>query len=85
MLSSLGFYPVNPANGKYDLERPDFPEAIINFGDNEFKIIAHNYSPDNVYVSKVMLNQSELSRRYITHEEIMNGGILEFWMTSEKQ
>ncbi|MBF6309245.1 glycoside hydrolase family 92 protein, partial [Nocardia farcinica] len=48
-------------------------------------IVAHNYSPDNIYVSKVMLNHAELNRLYITHEEIMNGGILEFYMTSEKQ
>lgn len=85
IFSSLGFYPVNPANGKYDLGRPDFPEAIIKAGDREFKIIAHNYSPDNIYVSKVMLNQAELNRHYITHEEIMNGGILEFYMAAEKQ
>jgi predicted alpha-1,2-mannosidase len=27
IFSSLGLYPVNPANGKYDLGRPYFPEA----------------------------------------------------------
>jgi len=85
VFSSLGFYPVNPANGKYDLGRPNFREAIIKAGNKEFKIIAHNYSRDNIYVSEVMLNHAELNRLYISHEEIMNGGILEFYMTSEKQ
>jgi putative alpha-1,2-mannosidase len=35
-----------------------------------------------VYVKKVLLNGQLLNRRYITHDEIMKGGKLEFYMSA---
>jgi putative alpha-1,2-mannosidase len=36
-----------------------------------------------VYVKKVLLNGQLLDRRYITHDEIMKGGKLEFFMSAK--
>ena len=48
-----------------------------------FSVIAHNNSPENVYVQQVSLNGKELKRPYILHNEIVNGGELVFEMGKE--
>ena len=84
LFSALGFYPVNPANGRYDLGVPAFDRAEIQVGNQRiFVIQALNLSPENRYVRSIRLNQSLLDRLYITYDEIMSGGVLEFEMTDE--
>jgi len=49
IFSAMGFYPVNPANGRYDLGTPIFPKTEIVLQDNlTFQIISNNYSEDNI-------------------------------------
>lgn len=84
VLSALGFYPVNPASGIYDLGSPVFDTAIIQLENHRrFTIISHNNSAQNVYVEAIKLNGLEYDKNYITHKQIMNGGKLEFYMSSE--
>jgi len=81
VLSTLGFYPVNPVSCKYDLGTPNFEKAIINLpSGKKFIIKTKNFSKNNPYVEKILLNGTELKRLYITHEEIMKGGVLKFIM-----
>ncbi len=84
VLSALGFYPVNPANGIYDLGSPIFDTAVIQLENKRnFTIIAHNNSDKNVYVQKVKLNGREYNKSFITHKIILKGGTLEFFMGPE--
>lgn len=81
VFSALGFYPMAPGTDRYDLGSPLVKEAEINLENgNSFRITAVNQSPENVYVRKVELNGSKLDRLYITHDEIMQGGRLVFYM-----
>ncbi len=81
VFSALGFYPVNPANGIYDLGSPIFDTAVIQLENKRnFTIIAHNNSDKNVYVQKVKLNGRTYDKNYITHQNIIKGGKLEFFM-----
>ncbi|WP_338356055.1 GH92 family glycosyl hydrolase [Yeosuana marina] len=81
VLSSLGFYPVNPAQGVYAFGSPLFDEATINLENGHtFVIKAINNSDDNIYIQSVNLNGKELNRNYITHKEILQGGELVFTM-----
>ncbi len=83
IFSSLGFYPVNPAQGIYHIGIPLFEEATIQvLNGNIFKINASNFSKENNHVKQVLLNGKPLQRIYITHKEIVNGGVLEFVMTN---
>ncbi|TNF42215.1 MAG: glycoside hydrolase family 92 protein, partial [Bacteroidetes bacterium] len=51
VLSSMGFYPVNPANGAYVFGSPLFNEAEIGLpGGKSFKIIAENNSKTNLFI-----------------------------------
>ncbi|WP_299431849.1 GH92 family glycosyl hydrolase [uncultured Maribacter sp.] len=83
IFNALGFYPVNPAQGVYNLGAPLFEEATIQLqNDKTFKVIATNHASENIYVESMTLNGKVLDRLYITHKEIINGGVLEFKMTN---
>lgn len=84
VFSAMGFYPVNPADGKYVFGTPLFEEISINLPDQKtFTIKAHDKSDKNIYIQKVLLNREEHNKGYITHQDIVNGGTLEFFMSDE--
>ena len=81
IFSSLGFYPTDPANGRYDFGSPQLPRAEITLpGGKKFTIITHRKSPACYVIKSIKLNGKPLKRHYITHEEIVNGGTLEYVM-----
>ncbi len=81
VLSALGFYPVNPANGVYDIGSPLFDKAIIQLENGRrFEIIAHNNSEKNMYIQRILLNGSEYKKSYLLHSDIAKGGRIEFFM-----
>lgn len=83
IFSSLGFYPVNPAEGLYQFGSPIFDKATINLENGkQFKVEAINNSKTNKYITSIMLNGQAIDRHYITHEEIINGGTLVFTMSN---
>ena len=82
VFSAMGFYPVNPVSCEYELGTPLFPEVKLNLpGGKTFKILAKDVTREKCYVKSVKLNGKQLHRSYITHAEIMAGGVLEFEMT----
>nr|WP_315254021.1 GH92 family glycosyl hydrolase [uncultured Flavobacterium sp.] len=81
ILSSLGFYPVNPAQGIYSFGSPLFDTATINLENNKiFVIKTENNSNENMYIQSITLNGEKINRNYITHKEITQGGTLVFTM-----
>jgi predicted alpha-1,2-mannosidase len=81
IFSSLGFYPVNPASSIFVFGSPKVDKATVNIsGDKTFTIIARNNSKENIYIQSVKLNGKNLNRTYITYDEIISGGTLEFTM-----
>ena len=83
VFSSMGMYPVNPANGAYVFGSPLFDEAEINLsGGKSFKIMAENNSTKNIYIQSAELNGQPYEKSFITHKDILNGGTLKFKMGS---
>jgi len=81
IFNALGFYPVCPGAPYYILGSPLFEKAVVNLPNGKkFTILAENTSRINIYVQKVYLNDKEINRAWITHEEIMSGGTLKFIM-----
>lgn len=81
ILSSLGFYPVFPASTEYVFGSPLFDKATIQLpGDKSFTIETENNSPENIYIQNVELNGSEHKKGTISHQDIMNGGVLKIQM-----
>ncbi|TKC63642.1 glycoside hydrolase family 92 protein [Pedobacter hiemivivus] len=80
VFSAMGFYPVNPADGKYSLGVPLFKALNVKLGNKTFKIKAPALSPVNRYVQAVRLNGKLIDRSWINHQEIKDGAELEFVM-----
>lgn len=79
--SQLGFYPVTPGSGTYNIGSPTFERAEIQLGDDKvLKVIAHNVSDDNKYVQSVTLNGHALDAPWFSHKDIHDGGVLELVM-----
>ncbi len=83
VFSALGFYPLAPGDLVYQLGAPQFTSVNINLESGKtFKILGTNRSDQNIYVQEVLLNGAVYDKTYISHENIMNGGELEFIMGS---
>lgn len=80
IFSAMGMYPVNPANGKYDVGKPAFPKMSVNVGEKTLEIVAHDISDENIYVQKIVLNGKDYTKGYLDHSDIIAGGKLEFFM-----
>ncbi|WP_143959792.1 GH92 family glycosyl hydrolase [Litoribacter populi] len=84
VLSSLGFYPVNPANGTYVFGSPLVNHAKIQVGnDQTFEIRVRNNSPENLYVQAMQWDGQDYTKNYFHHKDLMKGGVLEIQMGSE--
>ncbi|KEO75582.1 hypothetical protein EL17_00375 [Anditalea andensis] len=84
VLSALGFYPVNPANGTYVFGSPLVNSAKINLENNRtFEILVQNNSPQNIYVQEMNLNGNPYTKNYFHHADLMKGGKLEIVMGPE--
>jgi putative alpha-1,2-mannosidase len=81
VLSALGFYPVNPTDGTYEIGSPMVDRADIEVGEGKtFTIAARNMSPANKYIQSAKLNGVPLDKPWITHRDLQKGGTLEFVM-----
>jgi predicted alpha-1,2-mannosidase len=84
IFSALGFYPVAPGSDEYMLGSPSVNSAVLSLENGKtFTIEAKDQGEKNVYVRKVTLNGQALTRQYITHQEIMDGGSLVFYMSAK--
>ncbi|MFA7227529.1 MAG: GH92 family glycosyl hydrolase [Melioribacteraceae bacterium] len=81
IFSVMGFYPVAPGSNEYVIGSPCVDEALINLENGKrFKISSENLSAKNIYIKEVFLNGKKIDRSFITHAEIVNGGVLRFVM-----
>lgn len=84
LFSALGFYPVAPGSDQYWLGSPLVKRAVLTLENGKTLIlVADKQSEKNVYVSRVELNGKPLGRRYVTHDELANGGTLTFFMSAK--
>lgn len=84
VFSALGFYPVNPAECKYQLGTPQFEKVTIKVGpEKKFVVTANKDSDRHIYVKETILNGKKLNRTWISHDEIMQGGTLEFVLDTQ--
>ena len=72
IMSSIGFYQVEPGSGQYWFGTPLFDKVSIN----NFTIIAENNSAENRYIQSMTLNGKAYTKGYIEHKDIMAGGEL---------
>jgi predicted alpha-1,2-mannosidase len=84
IFSSLGFYPMFPASGKYMFGSPLFDKATINIGPGKrFVVETINNSDKNIYIRKIELNGAPYTKNYLLHSDIMKGGIMRITMSDQ--
>lgn len=81
VFSAMGFYPVNPADGRYIIGTPVFDECTLKLSGNKgFRIQTIRKSPEDIYIQSVTLNGKKYKDFFITHQDITNGGTMIFKM-----
>lgn len=84
IFSSLGFYPVAPGSEWYSLGSPAVKSAAIHLENGKtFTVETVGQSEKNVYVKQVVLNGKPVSDYKISHNDIVNGGKLVFYMSAK--
>ncbi|AWW33237.1 glycoside hydrolase family 92 protein [Echinicola strongylocentroti] len=86
VLSSLGFYPVEPAGGKYVWGSPTVNDAVIRMDNGKtLELTVNNNSPENIYIQEVTFNGKPYSKQFLMHEDIIKGGKLVVEMGNSKE
>jgi putative alpha-1,2-mannosidase len=83
VMSALGIYQVCPGEPVFAIGRPMVDQASIPVKGGTFQIKVNNNSAANKYVKEVKLNGKKLDKLFITYNDIVNGGLLEFTMTDK--
>ena len=88
VLAALGLYPVAPGSGVLQLSTPLVERAVIHlhpafYDGGAFVIEVEDQAPDNDYIQSASLDGAPLGRTYITHEELVRGGVLRFVLGPE--
>lgn len=81
VMSAMGFYAVTPGTDQYVIGTPLFPDLTLHLENGkDFTITAPGVSTINCFVSTVALNKKVIQRGWLTQNDLMNGGTLEFSM-----
>ena len=84
LFTAMGFYPVCPGTDQYVLGAPYVPYMKLKLDNGKtLEIKADGVSDTNRYVKSVLLNGKPYTKTYITHDDLMAGGTLEFVMSSK--
>ncbi|UOR06100.1 GH92 family glycosyl hydrolase [Hymenobacter aerilatus] len=77
VLSAMGFYPLNPANGAFVFGSPMVQQATLALpGGKLLSIEAKNNNATNKYIQSVTRNGQPYPKSYITYQDLMQGGTL---------
>lgn len=84
VFASLGFYPVDPLSGRYELVTPLFGESTISLPNGRtLRLSAPELSEKKRYIKHVTINGRELRKSYITYDDVMQGGEIHFTLTDQ--
>lgn len=79
--SAMGFYPVNPASGNYDIGSPIFDRVELTLPNGKvFTVIAEGASGKAKYIQSASLNGKPLTAPLFSHAQMMEGGELRLIM-----
>lgn len=82
IFSAMGFYPVCPGTDQYVLGAPYLPYLKLSLQNGKvLEIKAPQVSDSNRYVKSLYINGEKYDKMYVTHEDIMKGGVWEFRMS----
>jgi len=85
VLAASGLHPVCPGDTRWEITSPVFDKVVMQLDPHyakggTFTIIAHNNSPENIYIQSARLNGRPYNRCWLDHADIVAGGVLELEM-----
>lgn len=81
VFSMIGFYPVTPGLPMYTIGSPVFKDVTIQMSNGRnFRVVCRDYSPENKFIQSAKLNGKEWNKSWFSHDELMEGGVLELVM-----
>ncbi len=83
VFSAMGFYPVDPASGVYELGIPLCKKLSLNLPNGKQFVVRVDGDLNSTNVQKIQLNGVTLHGTTISHQQILAGGELVFFMTEE--
>ncbi|AIQ55858.1 glycoside hydrolase domain-containing protein [Paenibacillus borealis] len=82
--SAMGLFPGNPGDANFLIGSPIFSELTLHLDNGKmFTMKANNVSSDNRFIQSAKLNGQSFDQAWISYDELMSGGTLEFEMGSE--
>ena len=83
VFSAMGFYPVCPGSNEYVLGSPAFGKMTVNLENGKKLVInAPGNSMSKPYVASMKVNGSTHDLNYLTHDMLMNGGVIDYAMSA---
>ena len=83
IFSVMGFYPVCPGSGEYVLGAPYLPLVKVALPNGRtLEIRAEGVDDRHRYVREMRVNGERWTKNYVTVDDIMQGGVWEFRMSS---
>ena len=84
VFSALGFYPVCPASDEYAVGTPLFKNAVIHLENGKtLEINAEGNDAHTPYVSDFQVDRRKAQSWFLSHEEIADGAVIDFYMSEE--
>ena len=84
VMSALGLYPIAPGKPVYQIGRPSVGNAMIRLENGKsISIACANQAANHPYIQEVKWNGVPLTVLEISHEQLMQGGVLAFVMGPE--
>lgn len=85
VLAASGIHPVCPGDTKMEITSPVFDRIEFTLdpeyaSGRKFTVIAHDNSPENIYIRRAVLNGKTLDTMQIDFSDIASGGTLELYM-----
>ena len=85
LFSALGFYPLDPSSGFYELGSPLVRGATLRLDESAIlRIVVQNSASGNWNVDHILLNDRELQDRRVRHSELLKGGKIVFKMAGSR-
>jgi hypothetical protein len=81
VFSALGFYPAAPGQAEYAIGSPLHAGATLHLENgHDFRVTARDNAPDHPYVQSARLNDAPYDKSFLSHEDVLRGGVLELQM-----
>lgn len=88
VLAAAGIHPACPGDTRMEITSPVFDRIEFKLDPRyaqggTFAVVAHDNSPENIYIQRAVLNGEELAASHIDFAQIAAGGTLELYMGPE--